>query len=107
MPINLPLPIPLSDYTPLLSLPVENSITDIASTLEKLLKGLVVEPHPALFFLGQHLWLRLFGNGEAAMRSIGVLYSFGAIFSNYQLVSYQYTKNRQLIVNWWKALMAH
>jgi uncharacterized membrane protein len=79
------LPVILSKYTPLLSLPVEKGLSDIAITGEKLLKGLVAEPHPPLFFIGQHLWLRLFGNTEAAMRSLVALYSLGAIASAYGL----------------------
>ncbi|MEQ9548807.1 MAG: glycosyltransferase family 39 protein [Coleofasciculus sp. G3-WIS-01] len=77
------LPVTLADYTPLLSLPVENGIGAIPATLKKLLQGLAAEPHPPLFFLGQHLWLRLFGNGVAATRSLGVLLSIGAIGSAY------------------------
>lgn len=79
------LPVTLADYTPLLSLPVENSISDILATLKKLLQGLAGEPHPPLFFLGQHLWLRLFGNSVAATRSLGVLFSIGAMGSAYGL----------------------
>jgi uncharacterized membrane protein len=76
-------PVALSQYLPVLNLPVEQGLGDFFNTLEKLLKGLVKEPHPPLFFLGQHLWLRLFGNSEAAMRSLGVLYGVGAIASAY------------------------
>lgn len=79
------LPVTLADYTPLLSLPVENGIGDILASLKKLLQGLAAEPHPPLFFLGQHLWLRLFGNSVAATRSLGVLFSIGAIGSAYGL----------------------
>ncbi|NES80170.1 MAG: hypothetical protein F6K10_00965 [Moorea sp. SIO2B7] len=78
-------PVVLADYTPLLSLPVENGIGDILKTLASLLRGLAGEPHPPLFFLGQHLWLRIFGNGEAAMRSLEALYSVGAIACAYGL----------------------
>ncbi|MEQ9671416.1 glycosyltransferase family 39 protein [Coleofasciculus sp. G2-EDA-02] len=79
------LPVTLADYTPLLSLPVENGIGAIPATLKKLLQGLAAEPHPPLFFLGQHLWLRLFGNSVAATRSLGVLFSIGAMGSAYGL----------------------
>ena len=78
-------PVVLADYTSLLSLPVENGIGDILKTLTSLLRGLAGEPHPPLFFLGQHLWLRIFGNGEAAMRSLEALYSVGAIGCAYGL----------------------
>jgi uncharacterized membrane protein len=79
------LPVTLAEYTALLSLPVENGIGAIPATLKKLLQGLAGEPHPPLFFLGQHLWLRLFGNGVAATRSLNVLFSIGAIGSAYGL----------------------
>lgn len=79
------LPILLDNYRPLLSLPIENNILDIFQTLEKLLKGLVAEPHPPLFYLGQHFWLRLWGNSEGAMRSLNILYSIGAIISSFGL----------------------
>lgn len=78
-------PVLLSDYQSLLSLPLENSIGDILHTGEKFLKGLVGEPHPPLFYIGQHLWLRLFGNSVGAMRSLPVLYSIGTIFCSYGL----------------------
>lgn len=78
-------PILLASYKSLLALPIENSLADVVQTGEKLLKGLVAEPHPPLFYLGQHLWLRLFGNSEAAMRSLPVLYSIGAMGCSYGL----------------------
>jgi uncharacterized membrane protein len=71
----------LSQYTALLNLPPHESI---AKTLQGLFRGLYAgEPHPPLFFLGQHLWLRLFGNGEVAMRSLPALWSVGAIAATY------------------------
>jgi uncharacterized membrane protein len=78
-------PLVLANYKPLLSLPVEKSFGDLLQTLEKLIKGLVAEPHPPLFYLGQHLWLRLFGNSVAAMRSLPTIYSIGTIFGAYGL----------------------
>jgi uncharacterized membrane protein len=79
------IPLVLANYKPLLSLPVEKSFGDFLQTLEKLIKGLVAEPHPPLFYLGQHLWLRLFGNSVAAMRSLPAIYSIGTIFCAYGL----------------------
>lgn len=78
-------PILLSNYVPLLELPIEKGLTDVLNTWENLLKGLVAEPHPPLFFISQHLWLRLFGNSETAMRSLGVLLSLGSIMVAYAL----------------------
>ncbi len=77
-------PVILSAYTPLLSLPPESGLLAGLQTVRSLLKSLIGgEPHPPLLFLGQHLWLRLFGNGEAAFRSLGALLSVGAIGSAY------------------------
>ena len=78
-------PVDLTDYAALLNLPAQNSIHDLFANLENLLKGLVAEPHPPLFFLSQHLWLHLFGNSEAAVRSLGALLSIGAIACAYGL----------------------
>ncbi|HEY9606851.1 MAG TPA: glycosyltransferase family 39 protein, partial [Allocoleopsis sp.] len=79
-------PVLLADYTSLLNLPVERGVHDVLETGKNLLKGIVGgEPHPPLFFLTQHLWLRLFGNSEAAMRSLGVGLSIGAIASAFGL----------------------
>ena len=79
------IPVNLADYKFLLSLPLEQSLSDFITTLEKLVKGLVAEPHPPLFYLGQHFWLRLTGNSAAAMRGLPVLYSLGAIFASFGL----------------------
>ncbi|HAC65999.1 MAG TPA: hypothetical protein DCF68_21315 [Cyanothece sp. UBA12306] len=78
-------PVILANYSKLLQLPVENSLTNVLQTVEKLLKGLVAEPHPPLFFLGQHFWLRLWGNSELAMRSIIALFSLGSMGCAYGL----------------------
>lgn len=77
-------PVALSAYTPLLSLPPESGLLAGLQTVSRLLKSLLGgEPHPPFLFLGQHLWVRLFGNGEAAFRSLGALLSIGAIGGAY------------------------
>ncbi|MEA5534176.1 glycosyltransferase family 39 protein [Crocosphaera sp. XPORK-15E] len=81
-------PVILANYTNLLTIPLENSLTDSIKTLENFLKGLVAEPHPFLFFLEQHFWLRLWGNSEAAMRSIVALFSLGSLGCAYGLGRY-------------------
>ncbi|MBD2082809.1 glycosyltransferase family 39 protein [Leptolyngbya sp. FACHB-17] len=79
-------PIALARFTALLSLPPDNSLGAIAKTLQGLVRGLYKgEPHPPVFFFAQHLWLRLFGNSEIAMRSLPVLWSLGAIAAAYGL----------------------
>lgn len=77
-------PIPLAQYFPLLSLPQEKHLQDMLQTLKRVLQGVVsVEPHPPLFYLSLHGWLRLWGNGEAAVRSLNALMSVGAIAAAY------------------------
>lgn len=79
-------PVILAEYTSLLSLPVETSLRDLFSTLNQLIRSLFGgEPHPPIFFTSQHFWLRLFGNSEAAMRSLNTLFSIAAISSAYGL----------------------
>ncbi len=78
-------PIILANYRSLLSIPLENSFSDILINFESFLKGLLAEPHPFLFFVEQHLWLRFWGNSEAAMRSIIVLFSLGSMGCAYGL----------------------
>ncbi|MFB2921714.1 glycosyltransferase family 39 protein [Aerosakkonema funiforme] len=78
-------PVALSDYTPLLSLPSETGLGDILQTVRNLLKGILSDPHPPLSYLSLHIWLRLFGNSEAAMRSVMALFSVGAIACAYGL----------------------
>ncbi|BAZ53365.1 hypothetical protein NIES4103_60390 [Nostoc sp. NIES-4103] len=79
-------PVVLAEYTSLLSISVETGIRDFILTVSSLLKSLLGgEPHPPLFFLSQHLWLRLFGNSEAAMRSLNTFLSIAAMGSAYGL----------------------
>jgi uncharacterized membrane protein len=79
------MPVLLANYTNLLKLPIENSLSDVAQTLANFLKGLVAEPHPPLFFIEQHFWLRLWGNSEFAMRSLVALFSIGSLVCAYGL----------------------
>ena len=79
------IPVNLASYTSLLSLPAEDGFGDTLTTVANLLRGLAAEPHPPLFFLSQHLWLRLFGSSETAVRSLNALFSIGAIASAYGL----------------------
>ncbi|MBW4564182.1 MAG: glycosyltransferase family 39 protein [Mojavia pulchra JT2-VF2] len=79
-------PAVLAEYTSLLSLPIEAGLREVFSTFIQLIRSLLGgEPHPPLFFLSQHFWLRLFGNSEAAMRSLNTLFSIAAIGSAYGL----------------------
>ncbi|MBD2296189.1 glycosyltransferase family 39 protein [Anabaena sphaerica FACHB-251] len=79
-------PVVLAKYTSLLSLPTEASLRDFFQTIIVLIKSLLGgEPHPPIFFLSQHFWLRLFGNSEAAMRSLNTLFSIAAMGGAYGL----------------------
>ncbi|GBF79079.1 glycosyltransferase family 39 protein [Aphanothece sacrum] len=79
------MPVLLSNYINVLKLPIENNFNDVAQTFVNFLKGLVAEPHPPLFFIEQHFWLRLWGNSEVAMRSLVALFSLGSIGCAYGL----------------------
>lgn len=79
-------PVALAEYLPILTIPNESGFGAVISTVKNLLLSLLGgEPHPPLFYVSQHLWLRLFGNSEAAMRSLNTLFSIGAIASAYSL----------------------
>lgn len=74
-------PVNLRDYTALLSLPPGN----LVGTLKDVYKGILGDVHPPLSYLSLHFWLQLFGNSEAALRSLGALLSIGAIGGAYGL----------------------
>lgn len=79
-------PISLEQYSQLLTLPLESNFNDIIKTITNLLKGIVQgEPHPPLFYISHHLWLRIFGNSVAAIRSLVALFSIAAIGCAYGL----------------------
>ncbi|MBK1986282.1 glycosyltransferase family 39 protein [Sphaerospermopsis aphanizomenoides BCCUSP55] len=79
-------PVVLAEYTSLLSLPKEASLGDFFQTIIVLIKSLLGgEPHPPIFFLSQHFWLRLFGNSEAGTRSLNTLFSIAAMGGAYGL----------------------
>ncbi|MEA5549637.1 glycosyltransferase family 39 protein [Anabaena cylindrica UHCC 0172] len=79
-------PVVLAEYTSLLRLPIESSLHDFFLTIRDLIKSLIGgEPHPPIFFLSQHFWLRIFGNSEAATRSLNTLISIAAMGGAYGL----------------------
>lgn len=79
------LPVDLSDYTALLNLPSESSIGNVLETVKNIFKSLLGDVHPPVSFLSLHVWLRLFGNSEVALRGLVTLLSAGAIASAYGL----------------------
>lgn len=78
-------PIALKDYSQLLQIPVEQGLGDILDTIKNILKGILGDAHPPLFYLSQHVWMRLFGAGIAAQRSLVVLTGIGTIGCSYGL----------------------
>ena len=49
------------------------------TAIKEVLKGTLGDPHPPLSYLGEALWLRLFGNSELALRSLMLLVSLMAL----------------------------
>ncbi|GDZ92323.1 hypothetical protein PA905_00170 [Planktothrix agardhii CCAP 1459/11A] len=79
-------PVLLANYSQLLSLPSESNFSDFSQTLINLFRGIVGgEPHPPLFFITQHFWLRLLGNSEIATRSLNVILSIATMVCSYGL----------------------
>ena len=73
-------PISLRDISQLLNIPADSSIL---ATAKDVIKGTLGDPHPPLFYLAQHGWMRMFGNGEGALRCLMVLVSVGALWAAY------------------------
>lgn len=79
-------PLALNGYAHLLHAPAESNLRDFILTIRDLLRSLGGgEPHPPLFFLSQHFWLRLWGNSEVSVRSLNAIISIAAIISIYGL----------------------
>ncbi|MBE9065373.1 glycosyltransferase family 39 protein [Leptolyngbya cf. ectocarpi LEGE 11479] len=78
-------PIALKEYSQLLQIPMEQGLGDTIETIKNILKGILGDAHPPLFYLSQHVWMRLFGAGIAAQRSLVVLTGIGTIGCGYGL----------------------
>lgn len=74
-------PIRMQEISQLLSIPVERNSLIAAKDV---VKGTLGDPHPPLFYLMQHSWMRLFGNGEGALRYSIVLISIAALWAAYE-----------------------
>jgi len=75
-------PVPLATYAALL----HAAPHALPQTVKQLLQRMVgTEPHPPLFYLSQHLWLRVWGTGETALRSLNGLLSIGTLALGYGL----------------------
>ncbi|MEO1622210.1 MAG: glycosyltransferase family 39 protein, partial [Cyanobacteria bacterium J06632_3] len=75
----------VGDFAPLLHIPSENGLSGLLNTVKDVIKGTLGDPHPPLFYLGEHSWMRLFGNGEGALRSLVLLVSLAALVVAYFL----------------------
>jgi uncharacterized membrane protein len=73
LPQNMPFKV--QDISLLLTPLSAKSITGNLDTVDGVIKGALSEPHPPLFYLAEHFWIRLFGNSEAASRSLVLLVS--------------------------------
>ena len=78
-------PFAVRDFAPLLHIPPEQGVAGALSTVKDVVKGTLGDPHPPLFYLGEHVWMRLFGNSEGALRSLVVLVSLFALVIAYFL----------------------
>jgi uncharacterized membrane protein len=78
-------PVPLSQYAVVLELPPESDLGVTLETVANLLRGLAGDVHPPLSYLGEHFWLRGFGNSEVSLRGLIVLLSLGGIYCIYGL----------------------
>lgn len=76
-------PFAVTDISSVLSLPTENGVEGALETVKNLVKGTLGDPHPPLFYLGEHAWMRLFGNGEGGLRSLVMIGSLLALLVSY------------------------
>ncbi|MEN8446042.1 MAG: glycosyltransferase family 39 protein [Cyanobacteria bacterium J06555_13] len=81
LPDNVPFAV--TDISSVLSLPTENGVAGALETVKNLVKGTLGDPHPPLFYLGEHAWMRLFGNSEGTLRSLVMISSLWALLLAY------------------------
>ncbi|MBE9061895.1 glycosyltransferase family 39 protein [cf. Phormidesmis sp. LEGE 11477] len=78
-------PFALADFSGLLRIPPENGLVDALKTVKALILSCLSEPHPPLLYLSEHGWMRVFGNGEGATRSLVMLMSIATLGAAYYL----------------------
>ncbi|MGD1866825.1 MAG: glycosyltransferase family 39 protein [Phormidesmis sp.] len=83
LPDNVPFSV--SDFAPLLHIPPTQGLSGVLGTVKDVVKGTLGDPHPPLFYLGEHLWMRLFGNAEGVLRSLVLLVSLAVLVVAYFL----------------------
>ena len=75
-------PFSLQDFSGLLGVSPSQSFL---SAVESVIKGTAGDAHPPLFYLGEHVWMRLFGSSEIALRSLVLLISLMTLWFAYHL----------------------
>ncbi len=78
-------PVPLSQYSTVFQLPPESYPGEIVGTVANLLRGLARDVHPPFSYLGNHFWMRGFGNSEVSLRGLIVILSLIGIYCIYGL----------------------
>ena len=73
-------PVELAKVSQLLFIPQDTSFLDATKDV---IKGTLGDPHPPLFYLAEHVWMRWFGSGEGALRSLMLLVSVAALGAAY------------------------
>ncbi|PZO18163.1 MAG: hypothetical protein DCF25_10245 [Leptolyngbya foveolarum] len=75
-------PFSLQTFSGLLAVsPMQN----IADSIESVIRGTTGDAHPPLFYLSAHVWMRLFGSSEIALRSLVLLISLATLWLGYEL----------------------
>jgi uncharacterized membrane protein len=77
LPQNVPFKV--QDISQLLSPLSGKGISGNIDAIEGVVRGSLSEPHPPMFYLSEHIWMRLFGNSESASRALVLLLSLVTI----------------------------
>ena len=56
-----------------------------------------VEPHPPVYYLLLHAWMKIFGQSEIATRSLSVIIGLGAVVAVYALAKHLYDRETGLV----------
>ena len=79
------LPFKVQDISQLLDTANHSGLLTVIDSAKEVVKGVLGDPHPPLYYLGQHGWMLLFGNSEVALRSAGLLLSLVTLWVAYAL----------------------
>lgn len=73
------------------------SIKMVHFKLSTIIKAILIDYHPPLYYYILHYWVNLFGDSEFAIRFLSVIFGFLAIFMIYKVGSLLFNKNVGLI----------